>query len=401
MDHSGLRVVQNRPENCSNIKITRYLLTATFLCGSAALGQTGDASGPANGTGPVIRGLPPPTPLPNGGDSSAGTYLSGRVAIEDGSVTPGGVAIVMSCSNFARTVASTDSKGRFTFQFGGTARSASDASDSGHQSSSPLLGVSSGDAATGLRTIVSCDLRANLPGYRSDEVSLTDRRALDHTDLGIIVLHRVFEVGGVAVSSTSLNAPKKARNAYESGLKAMRAGRMDGAAKEFELAIAAYPAYANAWLELGRVKQRLGLAPTARQAWKKAIELDPKLIGAYVELGLDAGLSHDWNVATRYLDQGLRLDPVNYPEAWFGDAVAHYYLGEYDAAEKSAREAVRLDPQGRNPRAGYVLGVTLAKKGDREGAAAELRRYLKAAPQAPDAQTVKAQLAAIENSTVK
>ena len=122
----------------------------------------------------------------------------------------------MVCSNFARTVASTDSKGRFTFQFGGAANVVSDASGSGHQSSSPLLGISSGDAATGLRTIVSCDLRANLPGYRSDDVSLTDRRSLDHTDVGVIVLHRVFAVEGLAVSRTSLNAPKKARNAYES-----------------------------------------------------------------------------------------------------------------------------------------------------------------------------------------
>ena len=72
-----------------------------------------------------------------------------------------------------------------------------------------------------------------------------------------------------------------------------------------------------------------------------------------------------------------------YPDAWFGDAVAHYYLGEFDAAEKSAPEAERLDPKKRNPRAGYVLGMTLARKGDREGAAAELRRYLKAAPEAP------------------
>ena len=382
------------------MKSTRHFLIATFLCGSAAFGQTGDASGATNGTQSVIRGLPPPSPLPNGGDNSAGTNLSGRVAMEDGSVAPRGIAIEMVCSNFARTVASTDSNGRFTFQFGGAAN-VSDASDSGHRSSSPLLGISSGDAATALRTIVSCDLRANLPGYRSDDVSLTDRRALDHTDVGVIVLHRVFAVEGVAVSSMSLNAPKKARNAYESGLKAMRSGRMEGAAKEFERAIEAYPQYANAWLELGRVRQRLGTAPTAREAWKKAIELDPKLTGPYVELGLDAGLSHDWKPATQYLDQGLRLDPVDYPEAWFGDAVAHYYLGEYDSAEKSAREAVRLDSKGRNPRAGYVLGMILAQKGDREGAAAELRSYLKAAPHAPDAQMVKAQLAAIENGTIR
>jgi tetratricopeptide (TPR) repeat protein len=376
---------------------TRHLLIAAFLWGSAALGQ----SNTANGTTSVMHGLAPPAPLPNGGENSGGTFLSGRVAIEDGSVLPRGIAIEMVCSNLRRTVASTDSKGRFTFQFGGSADAVSDASASGQRSSNPLLGVSSGDAATALRTVVSCDLRANLPGYRSDEISLSDRRVMDHSDVGVIVLQRVFNVEGVAVSSTSVNAPKTARHDYESGLKELRAGRMDSAAKEFERAVATYPAYANAWLELGRARQRLGTPQAARAAWKKAIELDPKLMGAYVELGLDAGLSHDWKSATQYLDQAVRLDPVDYPEAWFGDAVAHYYLAEYDAAEKSAREAVRLDPHGRNPRAGYVLGMTLAQKGDHEGAAAELRRYLKAAPQAADAQLVKNQLAAIENSETK
>jgi tetratricopeptide (TPR) repeat protein len=383
------------------MKSTRYILIAAFLCGSAALGQTGGASGAVNGVQNTVRGLPPPPPLPNGGDNSAGTRLSGRVAIDDGSVPPGGIAIQIACSNLSRTVASTDSKGRFTFQYGGAANLVSDASESGQRSSSPLLAISSGDAVTALRTVLSCDLRANLPGYRSDEVSLSDRHALDHSDVGVIVLHRVFTVEGVAVSRTSLNAPKAARNAYESGLKAMRSDHIDGAAKEFERAIAAYPAYANAWLELGRARQRLGSAQRARDAWKKAIELDPKLMGAYVELGLDAGLRHDWKVATQYLDQALRLDPLDYPDAWFGDAVAHYYLGENDAAEKSAREAVRLDPKGRNPRAGYVLGMALARKGDREGAAAELKRYLKTAPRAPDAELVKSQLAAIENSAQK
>ena len=367
-----------------------------FLCGSAVFGQGG-----TSGTQSVIRDLPPPTPLPSGGDHSGGTYLSGRVAIEDGSIQPHGIAIEMVCSNLRRTVASTDSKGRFTFQYGASTNAVPDASASGQRNLNPLLGISSGDAATALRTIVSCDLRANLPGYQSDEVSLTDRRALEHSDVGTIVLHRVFAVEGLAVSSTSLNAPKKARNAYESGLKAMRAGQMDWASKEFQKAIAGYPAYANAWLDLGRVRQRLGTPPSAREAWTKAIELDPKLTGAYVELGLDSGLSHDWKAATQFLDQALRLDPVDYPEAWFGDAVAHYYLREYDAAEKSAREAERLDPKGRNPRAGYVLGMILAQEGDREGAAAELRRYLKSAPRAPDAETVKAQLAEIESKTLK
>ena len=45
--------------------------------------------------------------------------------------------------------------------------------------------------------------------------------------------------------------------------------------------------------------------------------------------------------------------------------------------------------------------MTLAHKGDREGAATELRHYLKALPQAPDAEMVKAHLAAMENNPIK
>ncbi|HVW09741.1 MAG TPA: tetratricopeptide repeat protein [Bryobacteraceae bacterium] len=383
------------------MKGTRHLLTVTFLCGAAALGQTDNSSGAVNSTQAVPRGTAPTPPLPNGTDNSAGTRLSGRVAVEDESVAPGGIAIEMVCSNLRRTVASTDSKGEFSFQYGGKANTVSDASEWGQRSSNPRLGISSGEAATAPRTVVNCDLRATLPGYESDEVTLTERHATDRSDVGTIMLHRVFAIDGVAVSSTSLNAPKKARDEYESGLKAMRSGRMDAAAKEFERAIAAYPVYANAWLELGRVRQQLGAAASAREAWKKATEIDPRLAGPYVELGIDAGLSHDWKTATQYLDRGLRLDPVDYPEAWFGDAVAHYYLGENDFAEKSAREAVRLDPKGLNPRAGYVLGMVLARKGDRAGAAAELREYLKAAPGAPDAELVKAQLAEIESGSAR
>ena len=296
------------PKIRSSMKSTRYILIAAFLCGSAALGQPAGASGAVNGVQNTVRGLPPPPPLPNGGDNSAGTRLSGRVAVDDGSVAPRGIAIEIACTNLTRTVASTDSKGRFTFQYGGAAN-VSDASDSGQRSSSPLLAISSGDGVTALRTVLSCDLRANLAGYRSDEVSLSDRHALDHSDVGVIVLHRLFTVEGVAVSRTSLNAPKEARTAYESGLKAMRSGRMDGAAKEFEQAIAAYPAYANAWLDLGRARQqRLG-TQTAREAWKEAIELDPKLMRAYVELGLDAGLSHDWKAGHAISRSGAPAGP--------------------------------------------------------------------------------------------
>jgi tetratricopeptide (TPR) repeat protein len=92
----------------------------------------------------------------------------------------------------------------------------------------------------------------------------------------------------------------------------------------------------------------------------------------------------------------MELDPVEFPQAWYADAVAHYNLKNYDAAEKCARAAVKLDPRHANPRSDYLLGLVLIEKKDYTGAAAELRTYLVLDPKAPEAAQVKDQLAQIE-----
>ena len=90
------------------------------------------------------------------------------------------------------------------------------------------------------------------------------------------------------------------------------------------------------------------------------------------------------------------MDPVDFPQIWYADAVANYNLKKYDAAEKGARAAVKLDPRHANPRAEYLLGLVLAEKRDYAGAAAELKTYMKLAPNAPDRARVQDQLGQIE-----
>jgi cytochrome c-type biogenesis protein CcmH/NrfG len=67
-----------------------------------------------------------------------------------------------------------------------------------------------------------------------------------------------------------------------------------------------------------------------------------------------------------------------------------------DVAEKSAREAVKLDPQHRNPRADYLLGLVLIEKHDYSGAASELKSYLAMAPTAENHDQVQKQIEEIE-----
>jgi tetratricopeptide (TPR) repeat protein len=354
------------------------------------------------------------TPTPGSGTQSAQAnprgagiaqviYLSGKVVAEDGAPITQNVTIERVCSGISKTVAYTDSKGRFNFQWGDRNLTVTDASDAGSGPSNS--GYGSSQSAGGTNTLaadpfgnrmMNCALRANVAGYTSDTVNLFNRRTSDNPDVGTIVLHRIAGVEGSSISLTSMMAPKDAKKAYERGLQSLLKNKPEDAAKDFEKAVAAYPKYAEAWVSLAKVRLEEQAAEPARAALKKAMDADPKLVTPYVELGLLAAKDGNWQDSGKFLDRAVELDPVDFPQAWYADAVAHYNLKKYDAAEKAAREAVKLDPRHSNPRSGYLLGLVLAEKKDYAGAAAELTAYLKLAPNAPDLAQVRDQLGQLE-----
>ena len=68
-------------------------------------------------------------------------------------------------------------------------------------------------------SLVNCDLRAQMPGYRSDVLHLDRIGMLERSDVGTIVLHRMAGVQGLTVSATTMAAPKESARAYQEGLK--------------------------------------------------------------------------------------------------------------------------------------------------------------------------------------
>ena len=390
----------------------------TFLAAAAVLGAATVSAQVGGGKGGATPGTTPPTSgggLPsapasaNPGSSGVSKapdiaraiYISGKVVLQDGAPVPSDVTIQRICSGVSHTVAFTDSHGRFSFQWNDRNNIVADASDAG---SSRNPGASGGFGNAQLASsadpfgsrMANCELRASLAGYTSDMVDLFNRRLSDNPDIGIIVLHRVAGVEGVSISATALMAPKDARKAYEHGLKSLAGSKPGDAAKDFEKAVSLYPKYADAWVNLGKMRAQQESFDAAREALAKAIECDPKLVVPYLELGLLSARESKWQESGNYLDRALRLDPVDYPQAWYTDAVANYNLGKYDAAEKAAREAMRLDPRHVNPRSAYLLGLVLAGKQDYAAAAEQLESYLKLSPNAPDLAMVRDQLTKIE-----
>jgi tetratricopeptide (TPR) repeat protein len=244
--------------------------------------------------------------------------------------------------------------------------------------------------------LLDCDLRARLAGYRSQSVSLANHRAMDPPDVGTILLHRMGGNEGTTVSMASLAAPKDARKAYERGLDALKKRKPADARKDFEKAAELYPKYALALCELGKMQSGEGNMVDARKLFDAAVNADPKYVVPYLEIAVLDLKAQSWQELTDVTDKAIKLDPFDYPQAFYYNAVANYYLKNFEAAEKSARQVEKLDTRHQLTKNSHLLGVLLAQRRDFNGAVVQFKNYLKLEPNATDAETVRSQLSQLE-----
>jgi tetratricopeptide (TPR) repeat protein len=335
-------------------------------------------------------------------------YISGKVLLQDGTPPPEPLVIELLCQGGSRPQGYTDSKGRFSFSLGQNQNMIADASSAsgGPFGSSNMGGGAMNQTTSGSmnrggideRTLSGCELRAVLPGYRAEPVMLAGRRFMDNPDVGTIIMRRLGNVEGTTISMTSMMAPKDAKKSYEKGVLAARKKKWEEALPHLEKSVTLYPKYATAWYELGAVHEQSQRPAEARKAYEQSLAADAKYINPYLRLAAMAATERKWQEVADTTDRILKLNPVDFPSAFFYNAVANYNLQKVDAAEKSAREAVKLDTQHRNPRANHLLGVLLADKQDLAGAREQMSIYLKFAPTAPDADAVRQGLAKIDQA---
>ena len=342
------------------------------------------AGSPGTGANPSVN--PPSMPgnttsnsTTTPGIGSRGEYFFGKVVMPDGTAPPIGVVIEARLQRLAAprrripipTVTS-------SFQVGQTQDMLPDASvdNSGSHQRLDTGGASQQGAQRGSTSMYACDLRANLAGYRSDLISLAGRRNLDDPNVGTIKLHSMANYEGLTTSATAALAPKEAHKAFEKGLEAMKKSKIDEAQEDFLKATEIYPRYASAWYELGLVYEKGQRIPEAREAYKKSIAADSKYVNPYERLYMLAFDEKKWVEVAQITNQVMHLNPYDFPESLYFNAVANSQLKRLDIAEKSAREAIQLSAT-QNPKVYYILGVILVKKQDYKGASENLRIYLK------------------------
>jgi tetratricopeptide (TPR) repeat protein len=322
--------------------------------------------------------------------------------MDDGSAVPATVKIQVVCNGTARTVTQTTSVNDFSFQWNASPPSGQ---TSGASTAFAEIGAVS-DAGSRVERMTddprqACDLRAEVGGYTSTEVHLSNRLDLDGSDVGVIFLHRIAGDEGRIVSISTLQAPKDARKNFDKGTDLLHAGKLPEAATCFEKAVTIYPRYAEAWLSLGRIQFTTGRRDAALESMQRAKDLDDKLVGAWQVMGYIAAGRQDWENAAHYLDEAVRLDPADSPLPWFFSAFAHYQLQGFEEAERSIRAEIKLDPQFRIKRAQFLLALILIARQDTVGGAAVLHNYLAASPDPRDVDNAKTILSRLQPVAAK
>jgi tetratricopeptide (TPR) repeat protein len=329
--------------------------------------------------------------------------VSGSVVMEDGTPPPFGTQIERDCGVSVITETVVNINGHYDFQVGAKDRFGrifADASEGAEQDpfDRDLAGLGSGGlmdsylirpTPLSLR-LLGCELRAKLSGYKSSVVRFDGGPRTGLIEVGTIVLYPISRVKGAMVSATNLLAPKDAKKALSQARKEQKKKDFSTAEKSLKAAVASYPAYAEAWLELGRLYQGQKRNEDARNALAKSIEADKYYLDPYISLAQLAAKEKRWRDVADTTDQVLALDPTVFPEGYFLNSLAYYNLDKPDLAEKTARRALRMGLNKQIPGIHLVLANIYARKNDRVGFTEELRNYLRLAPNAPDAEAVRA-----------
>jgi tetratricopeptide (TPR) repeat protein len=374
----GMRTLGTR----AFIQIICFSLALVFLPGVEAQEQS--------------KGTPQSAAERSREDSRPGQiFISGTVVHENGEPSVGAF-IELDCSGSVTREANVESNGRFFFPLGESSTFGKPFQDASQDVGNPFLedlGRSPLDAGSRVSTRmprramelastrpVGCTLRASLSGYKSSTIELGLAPLSMLNDVGTIVLFPIGKVRADAVSATSLLAPKSAKKALEKARVALRKDKVSDSEKYLKSAIAIYPKYVEAWFQLGRLYQAQRRIKEARDAYTKAIESDNLYVNAYVWLARISAAEQRWQDAADLSERALALDPTAFPETYYVNALASFNLKNLALAEKSARQAERLDSAHRFPKLYLILACISADRDDFVGSIEELRKYLKYGP---------------------
>ncbi len=367
---------------CRKVVVVLVLSSLLLISVKAQQQRGPDTRGGGGGQSSMNRGRPGSVfdRMPSGFGRIP--YLSGKVMLQEGYPPPEPVTVELVCNGAVRRQVYTRSKGKFSLRLDNQGRDVADASAGGMGSYGP-----GGDDETttalatvfgeGTANLSGCVLRAELPGFKSNQISLSNRSSSDGFNVGTIVLYRAADIPGTAISMRTLQAPKKARKAYEKAKKGLAKEKVNHpkVVKELKKAVEKYPEFSAAWYLLGQTLLHLKDRSGAREAFQRATASESTYIPPLFQLTVLEAQEAHWEEVAQLSRQLCELDP-NLTAGHYYSGAADFYLGNMESAEGSLRKVESSDQVKVWPFTHYMLGMILARKGDYPSAAGEFRRFV-------------------------
>jgi tetratricopeptide (TPR) repeat protein len=191
------------------------------------------------------------------------------------------------------------------------------------------------------------------------------------------------------------NVPKPALDLYNSALKLAQEGKNKAAIEKLNQAISAHPNFMLAFNELGVQYQKINELEKANEALESALKISPNAFPPLVNQGIVLVRLKRYADAEVVLRASLKENEKS--------AIAHFYLGRalaylgrFDDAEKELTAAITIGGDQMKEAHRY-LGAIYHARGDTPRAIAELETYLRIAPKAEDADSVRELIKQLKN----
>ncbi len=321
-------------------------------------------------------------------------YLSGKVALDDGTAPTDSTRVELVCNLRVIRHAFTRTDGSFYFELGlllrSTQISASTAGPDALETESRGLGGVKADgglreSGDGRYDLTNCEIRLKpKPGISANRLTLGIQSEFQ-PDVGVIIVRQRAAVQGTTVSLTTLGAPKPAKKAFQKGRKELSKPKAsyEKAARSLEKAVGIYTPFAEAWHLLGESRLYLNDPSGAGQAFQKAISIDPSFIPPYLKL---AGMELEkfrWKEAAEFTSKLIELDPYHAQSQYF-HALANYSLGQYQVASEALLAVEQSGGASEYPAIYLMLGDILARQGKIPQSAQKLRAFLAFSQHTPE-----------------
>jgi Flp pilus assembly protein TadD len=227
--------------------------------------------------------------------------------------------------------------------------------------------------------------------YAVDVIQLRGSPPQTYT-LSVRLTPKATSEGKPAVISSELaGVTKEALAHFERAQALSRAGDYRGAVEQLKLAVAAQPKFLLAYSELGVLYLRLNELEKADEALLAALKIGPNAFAPLLNRGIVLFTARRYSEAAPVLRKAVQTNTDN--------MVGHYFLGQvlanlglFDEAEKELVLSLSKGPE--QFKEGYrILGVIYSSRGEKKKAIISIETYLKLAPKAPDADTLRAVIA--------